>query len=175
MIEIRLHGRGGQGVKKAAQILGRAAFLTGYQTQDFSLYGAEREGAPLTGFVRLDKNTIPVVGNIENPDFILVLDDGLKEEIWSKGLKPAAKVLVNSANQLKRKNFFAVDASSTAFKFTQNPQANIALLGAFAKLFPVISLTHLEQAIKSEMPKLSEQQLNQNISAMKECFKQVNA
>ena len=61
MIEIRLHGRGGQGVKKASQILGRAGFLAGYYVQDFALYGAERKGAPLTSFVRLSKKPIRII------------------------------------------------------------------------------------------------------------------
>ena len=64
MISIRLHGRGGQGVKKAAQILARAAYLAGYATQDFALYGAERRGAPVTSFVRMDKEKINTRGYV---------------------------------------------------------------------------------------------------------------
>jgi pyruvate ferredoxin oxidoreductase gamma subunit len=67
MISVRIHGRGGQGVKKAAQILARAAYLAGYYTQDFALYGAERRGAPVTSFVRLDKDPIKTRGYVWNP------------------------------------------------------------------------------------------------------------
>ena len=58
MISMRIVGRGGQGVKKSAQILARAAYLAGYQTQDFAVYGAERRGAPVTSFCRIDKEKI---------------------------------------------------------------------------------------------------------------------
>ena len=173
LIEIRLHGRGSQGVKKAAQILGRAGFLAGYQTQDFSLYGAERQGAPLTGFVRLDDKAIQEVGYVEKPDFILILDAALNENMTLKGLTEKTIVIVNSENNINKKNFISIDANKIALNIVNSPQPNIVLLGAFIKAFPRISFNNLEDAIKKEMPKLSIDALAKNLRAAKQSFNQV--
>jgi len=69
MLRVRFHGRGGQGIKTASQILGTAAFLSGFQSQDFPLYGAERRGAPIVAFTRINKTPILERGPISIPDF----------------------------------------------------------------------------------------------------------
>ena len=79
MFRIRLHGRGGQGIKTASQILGSAAFYSGFQAQDFPLYGAERRGAPIVAFTRISKNVILERGPIVVPDILLIGDETLLE------------------------------------------------------------------------------------------------
>lgn len=80
MLRVRLHGRGGQGIKTASQILGSAAFLAGHQAQDFPLYGAERRGAPIVAFARIDDAPILERGPIAIPDLILIGDDTLLDD-----------------------------------------------------------------------------------------------
>ncbi len=80
MIEVRFHGRGGQGVKIASRILGRSGFLAGLYSQDFALFGAERRGAPVVSFTRLDRQCIDVRGYIERPTLIVLMDDSLLKE-----------------------------------------------------------------------------------------------
>ena len=96
---IRFHGRGGTGVKLAARILGRAAFLTGRTVQDSPLYGAERRGAPVVAFVRLADGPILERGYVERPDVLVITDAsqlGLPEAAVLDGVHPGTLVLVNS-------------------------------------------------------------------------------
>jgi pyruvate ferredoxin oxidoreductase gamma subunit len=80
MLRVRLHGRGGHGIKTASRILGTAAFLSGWQVQDSPIYGAERRGAALTAFTRIDTEPIHERGVLATPDFILVGDETLLDD-----------------------------------------------------------------------------------------------
>lgn len=173
MIEIRIHGRGGMGVKKAAQILARAAYLSGFKTQDFALYGAERQGAPLTSFVRIDKREIAMRGYIVNPNYVLVLDESLPESKTLKGLEKNTMVIVNSKKSEKRKNFCSVDATGIALQETGKGIPNIAMLGALARKMKTIHFHDLEKAIAIELSKHANV-VEKNIAAAKKCFEAVN-
>src|SRR6476646_9069997 len=78
MIQVRFHGRGGQGAKIASRILGRSGFLSGLQVQDFALFGAERRGAPVVSFTRLGNEPIDQRGYIDEPNLVVVIDDSLQ-------------------------------------------------------------------------------------------------
>lgn len=80
MLRIRLHGRGGQGIKTASQILGTSGYLAGFQAQDFPLYGAERRGAPIVAYTRLDSDIIRERGPITRPDLIMIGDETLIDD-----------------------------------------------------------------------------------------------
>jgi len=80
MIQVRFHGRGGQGAKIASRILGRSGFLSGLQVQDFALFGAERRGAPVVSFTRLGNEPIDQRGYIDEPNLVVVIDDSLLKE-----------------------------------------------------------------------------------------------
>ena len=80
MIEVRFHGRGGQGAKIASRILGQSGFLAGLFAQDFALFGAERRGAPVVSFTRLSTASIDQRGPIERPNLVVVMDDTLLTE-----------------------------------------------------------------------------------------------
>ena len=174
MIEIRIHGRGGQGVKKASQILGRAGYLAGFQTQDFAMYGAERSGAPVTSFVRLDKKKISTRGYIFEPDYILVIDDTLNSKETLLGKKSATKIVTNSIQAGKSKNVYNIDATHIAIEETgTNKGANIAILGEFIKLFKLINLKHLKKAIEVELGKHPEA-LKNNISIAERAYNRID-
>jgi len=150
--EIRIHGRGGQGVKTTARVLGRAAFLSGFQTQDFAVYGAERRGAPVASFCRFDKEKILTRGYIFEPDAVIVLDPSLNPKIVAKGLKSEGVLLVNSPRPLEKfpKAGF-VDATGTALRLWGKPVPNIAILGAFLKETKLFPFKNLKKAIKIEL------------------------
>lgn len=169
MIEIRFHGRGGQGVKKSAQILARAAYIEGYYTQDFAIYGAERTGAPLTSFVRIDKDKISTRGYIFEPDYIVILDDSLDIEACLKGSKANTHVVINTKEKIKRKNFHPVNATEIVLKYLKRPVANIAILGGFSKVSGIVSMKSLERAVGIEMEKHSDI-VERNIMAAREIF-----
>ncbi|MBW2978758.1 2-oxoacid:acceptor oxidoreductase family protein [Candidatus Woesearchaeota archaeon] len=174
MISIRIHGRGGQGVKKSAQILARASHIAGYKTQDFAVYGAERKGAPVTSFVRIDKKKINTRGYVWNPDFIIVLDDSLELSCHLTGRKKTTKEIINTTKKLKIKvPYCKVDATSIAVKELGKNIPNVATLGAFIKIFKIIKLSHLEKAVEIEIGKKHPELVQKNIRAAKECYKKV--
>lgn len=97
-IEIRWHGRGGQGAKTAALLLADVAFKTGSYVQGFPEYGPERMGAPITAYNRISVNPITIHSNIYDPDYVVVVDDGLLDSIdVTQGLKADGAVIVNTA------------------------------------------------------------------------------
>lgn len=101
-IEIRWHGRGGQGAKTAALLLADVAFKTGKYVQGFPEYGPERMGAPITAYNRISENPIMVHSNIYSPDYVVVVDDGLLLSIdVTMGLKKGGAVIVNTQQSQK--------------------------------------------------------------------------
>lgn len=155
MYRIRLHGRGGQDIKMAAHILGRAAFLSGYQTQSFVLYETDMKGSPLTSFVRMDKNEILERGYIFDPDFVICADDTLDMDEVKDGLNKDGFVLINTGkypghfSSIKQK-VYTIDATKTALDVLGKPVPNTALLGAFVKIFRKIPLETLKKAVERE-------------------------
>ena len=100
MVEIRWHGRGGQGAKTAALLLADVAFKAGKYVQGFPEYGPERMGAPITAYNRISKKPVTVHSNIYSPDYVVVVDDGL---LWSTdvthGLKESGAVIINTEKE----------------------------------------------------------------------------
>ncbi len=98
MIEIRWHGRGGQGAKTASQLLADAAFMAGAYVQSFPEYGPERSGAPITAYNRISSERCPVHSNIYEPDYVAVVDETLLESVdVTAGLKENGAIIVNTA------------------------------------------------------------------------------
>lgn len=101
-IEIRWHGRGGQGAKTAALLLADVAFKTGQNVQGFPEYGPERMGAPITAYNRISRETIRVHSNIYHPDYVVVVDETLLESVdVTQGLKREGAIIVNTAKPEK--------------------------------------------------------------------------
>lgn len=105
MIEIRWHGRGGQGAKTASQLLADAAFMSGKYIQSFPEYGPERSGAPITAYNRISDERCPIHSNIYEPDYVVVVDETLLESVdVTSGLKKEGAIVINSekkANELR--------------------------------------------------------------------------
>ena len=98
MIEIRWHGRGGQGAKTAALLLADVAFNTGKYIQGFPEYGPERMGAPITAYNRISETPIRIHSNIYQPDYVVVVDETLLTSVdVASGLKPEGAIVVNTA------------------------------------------------------------------------------
>ena len=101
LLEIRWHGRGGQGTKTASLLLADAAFNTGSYVQGFPEYGPERMGAPITAYNRISKNPIRVHSNIYEPDFVVVVDDTLLKTVdVTAGLKADGAIVINTTMKL---------------------------------------------------------------------------
>ena len=115
-MEIRWHGRGGQGAKTAALLLADVAFKTGKYVQGFPEYGPERMGAPITAYNRISEEPITIHSNIYNPDYVVVVDDGLLASIdVTMGLGKEGAVIVNSAAGRRLRSSFMRAASGEAF------------------------------------------------------------
>jgi len=144
MIEIRIHGRGGQGAVTAAQLLAIAAFHDGKYAQAFPFFGVERRGAPATSFVRISDHPINIREQIYEPDYVIVFDPSLIEITDAKkGLKK--EMLVNSNEHIK--GGFCQDLTCKAMKIFGKPIINTLVLGTFAGRTKLISLESLKKAI----------------------------
>lgn len=150
MIEIRLHGRGGQGAVTAAEILAIAAFESGKYSQSFPAFGVERRGAPVESYVRIDNEPITLRSQIYEPDMVIILDPSLlKEEFIFKGLKKGGLIIANTSSDFKKTGYksICIDATSLANEVLGKPITNTAMLGAFAAASDLISLKALTNSL----------------------------
>lgn len=158
MIEVRWHGRGGQGGFTAARLLGMAAALfENRYALAFPAFGPERRGAPVLGFTRIDEKKITDRSEVEQCDFVVVLDDSLMgENIW-QGLKPRGQLIVNTGHPEaldvpQQLPFVAIDATSLALDILGQPITNTAMLGALLAVSGIVSLKSACRAVELSMP-----------------------
>jgi pyruvate ferredoxin oxidoreductase gamma subunit len=165
MFEVRIHGRGGQGVVTAAEMLSVAAFLEGKHAQAFPSFGSERTGAPVVAFCRIADKEIRLREPIQTPDALIVQDPTLFRALdVTEGLKGNGYLIVNTARTLSEIHLDgvvarlpaghvrAVPATELAVKFVGRPAPNTALLGAFAAEVGIVSLESLLEAIRRAFP-----------------------
>ncbi|MBR5227114.1 MAG: 2-oxoacid:acceptor oxidoreductase family protein [Clostridia bacterium] len=155
MIEIRWHGRGGQGAKTASLLLADVAFSTGKYIQGFPEYGPERMGAPITAYNRIDDKPIRIHSNIYEPDYVVVVDDTLIGSVEvTKGLKKGGAVLVNTnlnieAIRTRLGDFdgrlYTVDASKISEETIGANFPNTPLLSAIIKISDIMTKEALEK------------------------------
>jgi pyruvate ferredoxin oxidoreductase gamma subunit len=154
MFQVRIHGRGGQGVVTAAELLSVAAFLDGAHAQAFPSFGSERTGAPVVAFCRIDDREIRVREPIVAPDALIVQDPTLLHQVdLFGGLQPGGRVLLNSTRTaaelgLGSMSVICVPASDLAREHLGRPLPNAALLGAFAAVTGVVTLDSVAAAIR---------------------------
>jgi len=163
MLRVRSHGRGGQGIKTASQILGTAAFLSGFQAQDFPLYGAERRGAPIVAFTRIDENHILERGPISIPDLLLIGDESLLADAQAApicGADAQTAVFINSETdpqELQTQNQLpglpvVYGLSRLCLQYLGDGQLlSTALAAAGARLTGLIQLDDLLEAVETEL------------------------
>jgi pyruvate ferredoxin oxidoreductase gamma subunit len=153
MFQVRIHGRGGQGVVTAAELLSVAAFLEGRHAQAFPSFGSERTGAPVVAFCRIDERPIRLREPIAEPDALIVQDITLLHQVdVFAGLRRDGYVLLNSSRDSDDPRVIAVPASELAREHLGRPLANAALLGAFAARCPLITLGSVAAAIRERFP-----------------------
>ena len=180
MIEIRFHGRGGQGAVVASKVLAVAFFHESLYVQSFPAFGVERRGAPVMAFLRVDKQPIHLRVNIYEPDHIVVLDPTLIGAIdVTSGLKQNGWILINSHrppeafSHLKGFQSATVDATSIALRnglgSRTNPIVNTAILGAFSKVTSLVGIDSIALAIREEVPGKK----NENAAAAREAYLEV--
>jgi len=149
MIEIRWHGRGGQGAFTAAKILGAASLIDNKFSLAFPSFGPERRGAPIQAFNKIDGKAIIDRSEIKSCDYLIFLDDTLFSTDYLKDLKDDGIALINTATPEKFSKFSqirSIDANQIALKIIKQPISNTAMLGALASISVDVSLSSLQQA-----------------------------
>ena len=170
MIEIRWHGRGGQGAKTASLLLADAAFNTGKYIQGFPEYGPERMGAPLTAYNRISDTPITIHSNIYEPDYVVVVDDSLLEAVdVTAGLKSTGAIVINTTkpeetlkNSLKGYNgkIYTIDARKISEEALGKYFPNTPMLAAIVKVSGIMTdealLADMENSFKHKFAKKPE-------------------
>ncbi|MBI3995946.1 MAG: 2-oxoacid:acceptor oxidoreductase family protein [Nitrospirae bacterium] len=165
MFQIRIHGRGGQGVVTAAEILAIAAFLDGKYAQAFPSFGSERMGAPVTSFCRIDDKTIRLREPVMEPDALIIQDPTLLHQVdLFAGIRPSGYILINSARSLEKLgigellsrfpngHFRTVPASEIALETTGRSLPNAALVGGLAAMTRLLGSAVVSEAIRKKFP-----------------------
>ncbi len=176
MIEIRFHGRGGQGTVVASKILADALAKEGNYVQAYPEFGVERRGAPVFAFIRVDNKPIYDKSKIYNPDHVVVVDPTLVEAIdVTEGLKDGGYIIINSDKKPEDFNFppnykvFTVDATGIAVKHKLGtlaaPIVNTAITGAVVKILKLTQLESLANAIREGVPTKPEDNVKAAIEA----------
>jgi len=168
MIEIRIHGRGGQGAVTTGELLAKAAVSEGKWAQAFPAFGPERRGAPVLAFCRVSDERIRHRFQVKEPDIAVVLDPSLLEVLDpTKGLKPEGVLVVNttlSAKELKKQHKFSckvatVDASKIAREILRLNITNTAMLGGLIKVSGLVRMESLDAPFKDRFGKIAENNL----------------
>jgi pyruvate ferredoxin oxidoreductase gamma subunit len=165
VFQVRIHGRGGQGVVTAAELLSVAAFLEDLHSQAFPTFGSERTGAPVVSFCRFDDKPIRLREPIVEPDAVLIQDPTLLHQVdVFGGATRDAFVLVNTSrafdelglddlgDRFRPERLLAVPATELAREHLGRPLPNAALLGAFAALTGALELSSITAAIRDRFP-----------------------
>jgi pyruvate ferredoxin oxidoreductase gamma subunit len=177
MLEIRFHGRGGQGAVTSVELVALAAISGGRYAQAFPSFGPERRGAPVLAFLRLSDEPIKIRADIKQPDVVIVLDPSLLRIVKvTAGLKDGGTVIVNTKKSLAeikqnlddKYRIAVVDASSIALKTLGVPITNTTMIGALLKATEIITLESLTEPLKHRFGL----QADKNVQAMRQAYEQ---
>ena len=186
MIEIRWHGRGGQGAKTASLLLADAAFNTGKYIQGFPEYGPERMGAPITAYNRISTTPITIHSNIYEPDYVVVVDDTLLDAVdVTAGLKETGAIVINttkSAEDLRKSlkgyngNIYTIDARKVSMETLGRYFPNTPMLAAIVKVSGIMTdeelLNDMKGSFKHKFAKKPEV-IEGNMKALEMALKEV--
>ena len=168
LVEVRFHGRGGQGAWTASHILAMAALKEGKYVQSFPTFGPEREGAPMMAFTRISEDPINIHSGVYEPDAVVVLDPTLLGPIVLGGMRDDTVLVTNSRHTplevaeslgLNPAKVWTVNATSLAMEIIKRHVTNTAMLGALVKAVPVVELDSLLEAVRERFkarPKVAE-------------------
>jgi len=179
LVEVRWHGRGGQGAVTASEITAIAAIDEGKYAQAFPSFGVERRGAPVEAFTRIDEKPIYIRSKVYEPDVIVVLDPTLLELNIAYGLKEKGTAVVNtdkSPEEVKKLlgrddiKVAVVDATKIALETLKRPIVNTAILGAFVKATNLVKLEYVMEAVKQKVPPRT---IEKNLEAIKKAYEEV--
>jgi len=182
-LEVRWHGRGGQGAVTAAEILAAAAIEEGLWAQAFPEYGAERRGAPVKAYTRIATEPILEREPILEPNIVVVLDSTLDPKVYLHGLKDEGVAIINTGKSVEEvrslfrekglkepKVVAVVNATSIAMKYLKAPIVNTAMLGAFVKAVGIVKLDTILELVAKRFEEKGQKVVDANIAAIKEAY-----
>jgi pyruvate ferredoxin oxidoreductase gamma subunit len=186
MLEIRWHGRGGQGAKTAAMLFAESAIEEGKHGQGFPEYGPERMGAPMRGFTRISDEPINVHCAIEEPKIVVVLDPTLLDSVdVTEGVPQDGTIIVNTQKTpeeirkqlgLKGRRVYTVNATQIALETIGRPIPNTVMLGALLRATNILDIATLEKNITKKFEKkYSAKVAEGNVKAIRRAFEEVTA
>lgn len=182
ILEVRWHGRGGQGAWTASELLARAAIYEGKYIQSFPEFGPERMGAPVAAFTRISTEPIQIHCAVYNPDVVAVLDPTLLKTVpVTRGLNEEGTIIINSkenpADTRKMLNtdkgkIWTVPATEIAMRILGRPITNTAMLGAVARITGAVKLESIEKVVEERFRRdIAEK----NVAVVKEAYKEVKS
>ncbi len=190
ILEIRWHGRGGQGAKTAALLMGESAAEAGKYVQAFPEYGPERMGAPVTAYNRISANPIRLHCSVENPKYVIVLDPTFYGAVdFTSGIRDGGAILINTSEspaEWKKKldfggkniSIFTVDASKISKEEVGGNFPNTPMLGALIKVSNVLDVEEALTAIRSKLTvkfRNKPEMIDKNLKAIQRSFEEVQS
>lgn len=181
MFQIRIHGRGGQGVVTAAELIAIAAFNGGKHSQAFPSFGVERTGAPIEAYARIDDKPIRTREHVYEPDVLIIQDASLlgsadvthgagKKTLMIINTSKAKEQIKNLKINLPEKNIYLIDATKIALDIIGKNLVNTVILGAFAKTTGLVSLKSLKEAIEEKFGEKGPEIVKKNIMAVEKAY-----
>jgi len=185
MKQIRLHGRGGQGVVTAAELIAIAAYKDGHQAQAFPSFGVERTGAPIQAFARIDDKFIRNREQVYHPDILIILDPSLIGLVDMTGdCDKNVIIIVNTSQKAKElkltfgpakepvpvENIYATDATKIAMEILGRNLANTTILGVLARAIDLVSINGLREAIREKFEEKGEAVVKKNVEAIEKAY-----
>jgi len=177
MIEVRFHGRGGQGAVTSAELIALAAIDEGQYAQAFPLFGPERRGAPVVAFLRVSSSQIRIRSKVYQPDIVVVLDPTLLDIVdVSSGLKSKGTLVINTAKTMEqvRKDYgfkgrlAVVDAGKIAMEEMKVPITNTTMLGALIRAAGITPMSSMDKPLNNRFGKIAER----NKKAMQRAYEE---
>lgn len=184
IVEVRWHGRGGQGAVTASKLLATSALAEDKFIQAFPEYGPERMGAPIQSFTRISDKPINIHCHVTNPDMVVVLDPTLIGPVdITEGLSDDGMIVVNTSEKpeeirkklkLKGRKIFTVDASKIALEELGQPIPNTPMIGALVQASGLLKLDNVIKDIKSKFSgKFGQKMIDGNVNAIKRAYQEV--
>ncbi len=177
LVEIRWHGRGGQGAVTSAELLAQAAISEGKFAQAFPSFGPERRGAPVLAFVRISDKQLRIRAGITEPDVVVVLDPSLLRIVnVASGLKDGGVLVINTRKSVEeirsefdiKQRLATIDATKVARELLGVPITNTTMVGALIKATDVVRLESVVEPLRHRFGRLAER----NINAMKRAYEE---
>ena len=178
MKQIRIHGRGGQGVVTAAELIAISAFNDNKEAQAFPSFGVERTGAPIEAFARINDVPIRTREHVYSPDILIVQDASVMSTVdVARGCTDKTIAIINTSLSndsikldISKKNIFTIDATKIALDILGRNIVNTIILGTLAKTTGIITIEAIKKAIKQKFQIKGQDLINKNIKAVVKAY-----